>query len=199
MGFFGKVREAFRDKEQDKITSFYTGLQSLGISAQILPRGRPEESIRQGSKGLVDIPEGPIRWINLRRVTSHSGSGLVTGYFIDYGVPDLRLGPNSPKLIIKSVRIKNIPLLGEIVDLRWKGKDEGLGIIGRLNSDTSLKRPIMISHDVYIQGYGTHRCWIISMPSDWSTRWDVPSRDLWNCYQGIARHLLAEWSTQHKF
>ena len=187
MGFFGKVREAFRREQQDERTSFYTGLQSLGISAQILPRGRPEESIRQGSKGLVDIPEGPIRWINLRRITHP------TDYFIDYGVPDLRLGPNSPKLLIKSVRIKNFPLLGEIVDLRWKGKDAGLGIIGLLNSDTSLKRPIMVSRDVYIQGYGKHRCWIISMPSDWSTRWDVPSRDLWNCYQGIARHLLAEW------
>ena len=193
MGFFDKVREVFRDKEQDMITSFYTGLQSLGISAQILPRGRPEEHIRRGCRCLINIPEGPIRWVNLRMTTRP------TDYFIDYGVPDLRLGPNSPKLLIKSVRIKNVPLLGDIVDWRWKGKDAGLGIIDRLNSDTSFKRPIMISHEVYVQGYGKHRCWIISMPSDCSTGWDVPSRDLWNCYQGIARHLLAEWSTQHKF
>jgi len=195
MGFFGKVREAFRDKEQDMITSFYTGLQSLGISAQILPRGRPEENIRHGSRCLIDIPEGPIRWVNLREVNNTTLSGGGRDHYTDYGVPDLRLEPNSPKLLIKSVRIKNIPLFGEIVDLRWKGKDAGLGIIGRLNSDASLKRPIMIRHNVYVQGYGKHRCWVISMSSDWLTEWDVPSRDLWACYQGIARHLLAEWST----
>ena len=49
---------------------------------------------------------------------------------------------------------------------------------------------IMSSRDVVVRAHGDYRCWIISM----ETR-DVPSRELWNCYQAIAQHLLAEWSS----
>jgi len=107
-------------------------------------------------------------------------------------VPDPRLGPYSLVCKIKSVRVKDYPVLGKVVDLHWKGKDSDLGIISRLNSDISIRDPIMRSDDVLIRARGDHRCWIIST----KTRdvLDAPSEEMWSCYQAIARHLLAEWS-----
>jgi len=185
MDFFRNIRETFRDHARDDICA---GLQRLGIDAQMAPRRGPEERVGgSGFLGVIDITEGPIRWVNVRKVT-HSGGpegGGGTDYYTEYGVPDSRLGPNSPKPQIKTVRMKTFPLFGKVVDLHWKGKDFGLEIISRLNSDTSLKDPIMRSRDVTIRAHGDHSCWIIST----ETR-DIPSGDAWNCYQAIAQHLL---------
>jgi len=85
--------------------------------------------------------------------------------------------------------VKSFPLVGQVVDLRWKGEDFGLGIIGRLNGDVSIKHAVMRSDDVGIYAHGDRRCWIISREFG-----GVPLRRLWSCYQAIARHLLAEWS-----
>ena len=191
MGFFDEVMESFRDKTRDNI---YTGLQSMGIDAQIAERDRTEERIGCGNRrtypfqvdmrslGLIDIAEGPIRWVNVLRSASSPSSGTV--YYTDYGVPDPRLGPRMtgyiPNLQIESVRNVSV--------LRWKGKDSDRGIINRLNSDISIKHPIMENRDVIIRADGYHKCWIIQV----ETR-EVPSKELWNCYQAIADHLLADW------
>lgn len=200
MGFFDQIRGIALDKTRDNICA---GLQSLGIDAQMAERGRREEKIGgKGSLGLIDIPEGPISWINVRKETQHGGQGgrytydegpfndggSYTDYYIEYGVPDRRLSPGHPEYRIISVRIKTPPLFDQVSDLHWKGEDFGLGIIDRLDSDISLKQPIMKSHDVIIRAHGDHMCWIIS-----TTASEVPSGELWNCYQAIARHLLAEW------
>ena len=191
MGFFGKIRETFRNHARDNICA---GLQTLGIDAQMAERDRAEEKIGgKGSLGIIHIPEGTIRWINVRTETHSTGQygGGGFDYYTEYGVPDPKLGFDSPWLRIKSTRVKKPPILGEVVDLRWWGEDFGFGIVSRLNSDVQLKQPLMESRDVTIEAHGEHRCWIIST----KTR-DVPSEELWNCYQKIARHLLADWSTE---
>ena len=184
--FSSKVQETFRDHARDDIC---ISLQNLGIDAQMAERGRAEEKIRPrfiGGKslGVIDIPDGPIGWINIHKSSTNVGG---RDYLTEYGVPDPKLGPNSPKYRIKSTRVKNIPIVGRVVDLRWKGKDFGLGIIVRLNSDNSVKHSIMKSRNVTIRAHGDYRCWIISD----RTR-DAPSQELWNCYQAIAQHLLTE-------
>jgi hypothetical protein len=197
MGFFSKVKEAFRDKTRDKI---YARLRMLGIDAQMAARGRAEENIggsprdstdiftgtSQESLGLIDIPKGPIRWVNVFRELRNSGYSQTAYYYTLYGVPDPELGPAFPRVRIKSVRVKSFPLVGRVVDLRWEGEDFGLGIISRLNSDYELKHPIMNSRDVIIRAHGDRNCWILST----KTR-DAPSQEIWSCYQAIARHLLA--------
>ena len=191
MDFFREVRETFRDHARDDICAH---LQTLGIDARMAERGRVEEKFGgEGSLGLIEIPEGPIRWVNVRKVTSIGVQGGSSTYYTQYGVPDSRLEPNFPRYRIKTVRVKTVPLVGRVVDLRWEGDDSDLGIISRLNSDAQLKQPIMESRDVTVQAHSDHRCWIIST----KTR-DVPSGELWNCYQTIACHLLGEWSTGHK-
>lgn len=187
MSFFNKVRETFRDKTRDNICA---GLQSLGIDAQMAERGRSEEKIGgKGSLGVIDIPEGTIRWVNVSRI---SAQGSRTWYSTEYGVPDSRLWKViSPKLEIKSARKKDSWL--------WKGKDAGLGLIHRLNSDTSIGYPLLLSKSpkITIRAYSDNSCWVIS--NDWvkSNEMCVPSEELWNCYKTIASHLLAEWPTGH--
>ena len=173
-------------------------LRSLGIDAQMAEPNRDEEKIGgKGSFGIIDIREGPIRWVNVGRIGGDVDPVSGQLYYTDYGVPDPRLGRNIPRrrttplkpLEIHSVSKRSLLFLGKAIDLQWEGRDYGLGIVGRLNSDISIKQPIMESGDVTIRTYRIHRCWIITV----ETR-DGPSRELWSCYQAIADHLLAEWS-----
>lgn len=164
----------------------------LGIEAQMAERGRPEEKIGgKASAGLIDIRNGPIRWINVCSIVDPNAQSFASADFTDYGVPDPRLEPNFPKYLINGVRVKTFPLFGGVVDLRWEGDDSNLGIISRLNSDTSLKDPIMSGCDVTIWSHGDHGCWTIETKTK-----EPPSEELWNCYQAIAKHLLSEWPDQ---
>ena len=182
--FFSKAKEVFRDKRRDQICA---SLQALGVDAILAERGRVEEEVRglfsvSSSLGIIGVSGSPIRWINVRKVTS----GQYTAYYTDYGVPDPRLGLDSPGVLINTVRVKNFPLFGEVVDLCWKGSDSDLGIVGRLNSDAQLKQPIMKSGDMRIEAVSKYNCWIIS-----TKNYPFLSRELWDCYETIAEHLLA--------
>ena len=178
--FVDRLEERLRDKTRDNLCK---GLRNLGIDAQMAERGRHEENIGgSGSKGLIDIPEGSIRWINVYRARDWEST--------DYVVPDPRLGPNSPKVKIKSIRIQAF-LVGKGVDLHWTGKDSGLGIIARLKRDILIRNTVMRSHNVEICAHDKYKCWVISAETT-----KPPSEDMWECYQAIARHLLAEWPRQ---
>jgi len=81
------------DKTRGKM---YARLCALGIRAQLAERGRPEEKFAgaHGYLGLIDIAEGPIRWVNVRNVSgtigaSHDQTAYVH-YMIEYGVADSR-------------------------------------------------------------------------------------------------------------
>jgi len=191
MGFFGTLKEKLRDKTRDRLCA---ALCAMGIDARLAERGRVEEKIGGGSSlGVIDVPEGPIRWVNVRTVTTGGGGpygGSSTSYYTDYGVPDPRLEPDSQEPFMHSARKKTFPVFGQVVDVQWEGEDWGTGVIDRLNSDHQLKHPIMESHDVTIEAIGDYGCWIISTKTC-----DIPSEELLSCYQTIAQHLLAEWSS----
>ena len=225
MGFFDKVKGSFRDSTRDDICF---GLRSLGIDAQMAERGRAEEYIKHGSisvwpgftecLGVIDIPEGPIRWVNVFRKTEFrsefGGGSPIIIYRTVYGVPDPRVdeslrvivthdGPiagwgqshwappeiRTPEIKLLCIRYYS-PSVGEAVDLRWQGDDLGLGIIDRLKGDISINQPTVMSHHVTICAVPDHRCWIISPETETGR---PPSGELWSCYQAIAQHLLAEW------
>lgn len=193
-----------------QITGWARGLAiaftSIGIVAVIIIghlRGRKTRLEGKPSGGFTsfdgaesvasfDVHEGPIRWVNvLMKREVAPGGGYVDEYVTDYGVPDRRLESDFPRTLIRTIRVKRFPLSGKVVDLRWTGRDFGLGIISRLNSDMSIKQAIMSSRDVIINAHRDHMCWTIST----RTR-DVASGELWSCYQMIARHLLAQFSQE---
>ena len=179
-------REFLRDADPMRDT-ICAGLRHIGVDANKAERGRPEE---RGSLGLIDIGNGPIRWIDVRKEWKPSilpaplaiGGGTV--YYTDYGIPDANLR-GSPRVRIKPVYTKSFPVFGKVAALVWRGKDSGVGVIEALNRDGSIDGPIMYSPDLAIQVDAKRRCWLLST----ETR-DPPSIELWRGYQAIARRLL---------
>ena len=112
---------------------------------------------------MIDIREGPICWVNLkkRETRPQYGQPSVTWYS-EYGIPDPQVMTGVPEVSLKTARIKHFPLFGEVVDLRWTGKDFNSGLIDRLTSDFSLKRAIMDSYDLEIDAKPSHSCWILT-------------------------------------
>lgn len=129
------------EDEDDTRDELCTALKNLGLNAQMAARGRVEEKIYFGprrSLGVIDIAEGPIRWVNVTEETSTWGGGDDPDFldFVVYGVPDSRVGPGFPEVRLKAVWVKTFP--GQITGVRWKGEDFGLGIVDRLSQDVSL-------------------------------------------------------------
>ena len=175
---FDKIRERVRDHSRDELC---THLCALGIKAQMSERGRPEEKItrwRGKSLGIIDIQDALIRWVDVKIIKGadpgDESGGIITTWYIEYGVPDSRITAGFHKVKIK------------VVDFKWEGKDFGLGLIDRLSDDVSLNKPILGTIEFEIGAYPEHSCWIL-LQHDLL----APSVELWDCYQTIARHLLA--------
>jgi hypothetical protein len=196
MSIFGMIKDAFRSKVKYLRETTCVALCELGVEARMeMRRWVAEEAIGGGvSQGVIDIPEGPIRWINAKIVARAGGHGeTAQSEYFQYGVPDPRIGPNTPNVRIKIAPVRSLPVVGKVVDLRWKGKDLGLRIIDRMSSDISLKQLTIDrwSLPINIKAHNDYRCWTIEPPFDSSL-----TAEKWSCYQAIARHLLAEWTVE---
>lgn len=158
--------------------------QNLGVHVQISFRDRPEKNITSMWRGrsmvFMDVTNGPIKWVNFKENRDDENTK-----YMEYGVPDPQVKPTFPKVRIKSERVRSAPCAGNIADVRWCGKDFGLGLIDRLNGDVSL-RQLSTEGDVGIVAYPKDGCWILTE----KTRSELPSKELWNCYDAIANHLL---------
>jgi hypothetical protein len=190
------ILETFRDKTRDNVC---VGLQELGLNTVIAERGRIEEKVfGDGSLGITRIFDGPIRWVNTRRKRIYrelfGKYGVPTEYYTDYGVPDSRLGIDSPSAGIRAIHLYAGPLSDKVVDIHWDGGESYPDIIDRLNSNTEIKETIMRNVDIDIMAFPVG-CWLIS--TKWSDDYRIiPTKELWNCYQAIANHLLAEWKSK---
>lgn len=152
-------------------------------------RGCPEETYNWFSIGVVRIDSGPIAWLNMRKVPE------LPGFPIDYVVPDPKVGREFPEVTIRTLRLKGFPLFGKVIDCRWEGEDFGLGIIDRFNSEVSIREGLTNAYDLEIKANPAHSCWVLSPPDG---REPSVDRELWNCYQVIAQHLLETGHTAKK-
>lgn len=190
------VKEFFRTLPDSERTELCRALRELGINAQLEIKGWvAEANIGMGkSIGVIDILEGPIRWVNQKRSFSQGFLFSCEGppNYIQFGIPDPRLRPVASDMQIQIESERSFKLVGNIVDLGWKGKGSALRVIDRMSRDISLKQLIIESCvlPIYINAYGNYRCWIIE------TRYSTPTKENWSCYQAIARHLLAEWTVE---
>jgi len=188
MSLFDKLSEKLRDHARDELC---TSLQALGIQAQLSERGRPEEDITSskrflgdGSKslGIIDILEGPIRWLNVKKQVQDEDGWVIAGaeHWVECGIPDTKVQPGFSEVRLKLKRTKKFPLLGRVVRTRWDGKDFGTGVRNRLNQDITV-----INVQIKIGAYPQYCCWILT-----ADKISIPS-ELWDYYQRIAKHLLA--------
>ena len=175
-------RERYQDHTRDDRYRLCGWLQHLGIQAQMSERGRPEEKIlpsQQGSLGVIDILEGPIRWVN---VVSRYDRDDDQYYSLVYGVPDLKVLSGFPVVRIKAIsrsgatrvswetvepRVKNF--LDKLAGREpWKGKDFGLRIAEHLSQKVLATRAFLRclsyqKNDFEIRAYPDRCCWILTV------------------------------------
>ena len=117
------MKEIFRDKSRDKLAQ---SLNSLGIRADLAERGRAEERIEkswyQRSLGIIDVPQGLVRWINILKKDASRNSPPL--WWVILGIPDDRPLTNHIAFDIKTIRRRAFPLFGKVLDVTWKGNDQ---------------------------------------------------------------------------
>ena len=179
MPFFSEVREAFRDKRRKELCA---DLQSLGIDAQMAPRGRVEENTYTDpilSLGVIDILDGPIRWVN---VTCRLTSDEETTRHLVYGVPDPKVRPGFPEVRINAIPIRERErfwLSRRVTGVRWEGNDFGLGIVQHVWPNVLIPRAFLESLGVdsfEIRADPDRGCWILTVQD--VVRWYPKTRQL---------------------
>jgi len=132
------MREQIRDKSRDDLAYV---LNSIGLKAEMSDRGRSEEKIDnswyQRSLGVIDIAEGPVRWINILKRDRSKDSP--PKWWVVMGIPDNVDMLASKEIRIKTVRKKAFPLFGKVVDVAWKGEAGSTGLIDALSKDQDVK------------------------------------------------------------
>lgn len=180
------MKEVFRDKSRDELAR---NLNSLGVRADLAERGRPEEKIEnswyQRSLGIIDIPEGSIRWINiLKRDASKNSPPL---WWVVLCIPDNRPVPNYKAVDIKTTRRKSFPLLGKIVDVTWRGNDHHTGLTEVLSNDGAVKNLAKKIGNLVIHSYEEEfQGWTLQVD-----RRFVPTDQDWTTIQKIADYILS--------
>lgn len=184
------------------------GLRSLGLDAIIVKRGRPEENIGEEgwvlgrdekSLGLIEVRDSPIRWVNVLDIVRGKGTeGETVVHRNVYLIPDPMVSSKGGYMLAKSVRVKSTPLIGRVIDIRWEGGKSHGNLMRRMSDDILLNRSLIrLKEDVTIRGLPEYSCWAIlsNRSSVGGFPWrffghPAPSREQWDCYELIARHLL---------
>jgi len=180
------MREILRDKSRDKLAE---NLNSLRIRADLAERGRAEEKIEnswyQRSLGIIDIPEGLVRWINILK---KDGSGRSPPqWWVILGIPDERPLSNHKVVDIKTIRKKTFPLLGKVVDVTWKGNDHHTGLVQVLSNDEAVKNLAKRIGNLTVHSYAKEfQGWTLQV----DRRFKLTNQD-WSTIQKIANYILS--------
>ena len=180
------MREKLRDKTRDDLAS---ALNSLGVRTEMGERGRVEEKVNNSwykrSLGVIDLPEGPIRWINI--VKKDGGKDSPPRRWINLCIPDERPVVNHKELKVRTVREKSFPLFGKVVDVTWKGEDYGTGLVHTLTNDESSKALATAIGNLEVRSYSKEfQGWTLQVDRRFS-----PTSQDWEAIQKIAGHLLS--------
>ena len=157
-------------------------------------RGRPEEKIYAGhcgSLGVIDIVDGPIRWVNVTFATFVWGEDNDPPIYLVYGVPDPKVRSGFPEVRLQAIPVQEKDL-GEderVIGVRWKGEDFDLGVVQHLSQNVLVTRAFLEylskGFSLEIRAYPGWRCWTLTVEDVLS-----PSKQEWDSYQSIASHLL---------
>ena len=189
-----KIADWFRNKSRDQLAD---ALNASGVGAEMAERGRHEEAFkRQGSSlGLINITQGPVKWIN---VVEHIVRDAATTYYYVFGVPSERdfssgqeggsedLGLQTPRVELSSVRRRGFPVFGSVKGVDWKGNDGGSGLLGALSMAPEVEAFCIRHDDLYIRlHHGAFQGWTVEMKEN-----ALSYRD-WVTVETIARILLS--------
>lgn len=186
MSLLGLVRDKSRDMLTEMINSF-------GVKAHMSERGRPEEKIHKPlwmrSLGIIDVPEGPVRWINIFKKDGSRHSP--PAWHVIFGIPDERVTGSQGGLEIKTIRQKAFPVFGKVVGVDWKGDDLGTGLASVLANDASVAALVAKTGNLRVKGFD----------EGWTIRLDrrIHPKPTWWAWGNRAVRLAGQdWETLQK-
>ena len=180
------MKDMFRDKTRDNLAR---NLNSLGIRAELAERGQVEEKVEnswyQRSLGIIYIPDGLVRWVNILKKDRTRYSP--PRWWVILCIPDERPLPNHKAVDIKAIRKKTFPLFGKVVDVTWKGNDHHTGLIEALSNDNAVKNLAKRIGNLTIHSYAKEfQGWTLQV----DRRFELTSQD-WASIQKIANYILS--------
>lgn len=188
-GFLERVFENLRDDARDDVAS---GLQLLGLKAEMAERRRPEESMRgasffgRGSLGIIDVSDDLIKWINVVRTKRQDRNGPPR-YRIVFGVPDNTIPANHTQLRMRTVRKKSFPLFGQVTDVYWEGTATIKPLVKVFSDDEDIDKLVSDVGDMTIYTHpNKFQGWTVEVASRF-----IPTERQWATLQKIANYLLS--------
>jgi len=183
-----------RDKYRDRLAY---ALNSVGVKAEMVERGRAEEKVEnswyQRSLGVIEIPDGPIKWINILK--KDGGKDSPPRWWVVMGIPDDRSVSAHQETKIKTVRKKNFPLFGKVVDVTWKGSDGGASLVDTLSVDVAIKTLAKNIGNLEIKSQTNgFQGWTLTVDrrfNGWSWKAGTPTNQDWETVQKIADYILS--------
>ena len=179
------MKEHFRDKSRDELA--YT-LNSVVVKAEMAERGRVEEKVEnswhQRSLGIIDISEGQTRWINILKKDGDHRSH--PQWWVVLGIPDESSTSSRQQVKIKTVRKKNFPLFGKVVDVIWKGVDADTGLMNTLSKDLPTKTLATRIGNLEIKREEGFQGWTLTVDRRFS-----PTSQDWETVEKIADYILS--------
>ena len=180
------MKERLRDKTRDELAR---ALNELGIAATMAERGRPEEKIldtwSNRSQGVIDLPSGPIRWINCLKQDGSQYSP--PQWWAVFGIPDERRFSEQRAVKIKTVRRKSFPLFGKVVDVEWQGEDHATRLLSAFANDPAVKSFVKKTGDMEIESHaGEFQGWTVQISGKFKA-----SQQAWDVVVRVAERLLA--------
>ena len=180
------MREKFRDKTRDDLTH---ALNSLGIQAEMAERGRAEEKVHnawhQRSLGIIDLPVGPVRWINV--IKKDGSQYSPPSWWVNLCIPDETPVSSHDTVKIRTVRKKTFPLLGKVVGATWMGDDASTGLVQTLSIDDIVAGLAARIGNLEIRSYAQEfQGWTLQVD-----RRFTPTNEDWASIEKIADYLLS--------
>jgi hypothetical protein len=196
---------SYQDQTRDRLC---VHLQSIGVNAQLEPRGRNEEECRDkitehsrgysaDSLGLIKIEKSPIQWVNVIRWSEPAGDNTNKGYLLNCCIHDPRPLNELGMMQIRAIRKKDYPVFGHVVGVSLQvtpGGGRFEKIAHEFEADEQLKASIIHSHrlgsaDLQIKVCSIYSSWLIEVPK--SAYFQPPTLGEWKCYETIANRLLS--------
>ena len=182
------MKERLRDKTRDELTLALNALSITchAMAERVSDRRRRSRILGSNrSQGIIDVQEGPIRWVNcLKRDGSQYSPPQ---WWTVFGIPDERPFSEQRAVKVKTVRSKSFPLFGKVVDVTWQGEDYATRLISFLANDPAIKSFVKKTGDVEIESHaGEFQGWTVQVNGKFS-----PTQQSWDIVQKIADSLLS--------
>ena len=180
------MKDQLRDKSRDGLAY---ALNAVGVKAEMAERGRAEEKVEDSwwrrSLGVIDILEGSIRWVNILK--RDAGQHNPPKWWVVLGIPDERSISSHQEIKIKTVRKKTFPLFGKVVDVIWKGRDVGTGLVNTLSKDVAAKTLAKRIGNLEVKSQANgFQGWTLTVDRRFS-----PTSQDWETVEKIAGYILS--------